>query len=85
MKVKSINNNFPHEILFSSSIGFIRNFIERGELLMGKVSGNTHTQQQLNNYANQRNSNNSAYRANNNNHANQLNPNNQASKSSQSK
>ena len=50
--------------------------------LMGKVSGNTHTQQQLNNYANQRNSNNSAYRANNNNHANQLNPNNQASKGS---
>lgn len=44
---------------------------------MGKVSGNTHTPQQLNNYANQRNSNNSAYRANNNNHANQLNPNNQ--------
>lgn len=51
---------------------------------MGKVSGNTHTQQQLNNYANQRNSNNSAYRANNNNHANQLNPNNQASKSGRS-
>ncbi|MCM1143743.1 MAG: hypothetical protein NC318_08580 [Blautia sp.] len=45
---------------------------------MGKgVSGNTHAQQQLNNYANQRNSNNSAYRANSNNHANQLNPDNQ--------
>lgn len=52
--------------------------------LMGKVFGNTHTQQQLNNYANQRNSNNSAYRANNNNHADQLNPNNHTSKSGQS-
>lgn len=42
---------------------------------MRKVSGNTHTQNQLNNYANQLNPNNSAYRANNSNHANQLNPN----------
>lgn len=66
------------------SYGFIRNFVEGGELSMGKVSGHTHTQQQLNNYANQRNSNNSACRANNNNHANQLNPNNHASKSNQS-
>lgn len=40
------------------------------------VSSYTHTQQQLNNYANQNNSNNSAHRANNNNHANQCNPNN---------
>lgn len=38
------------------------------------VSGKTHTQQQLNNYANQNNPNNSAYRANNNNHSNQCNP-----------
>lgn len=42
---------------------------------MSKVSANTHTQKQLNNYANQHNPNNSAYWANNNNHANQLNPN----------
>jgi len=40
------------------------------------VSGKTHTQQQLNNYANQNNPNNSAYRANQNNHSNQCNPNN---------
>lgn len=40
------------------------------------VSGNTHSQQQLNNYANQHNPNNAAHQANNNNHANQLNPNN---------
>lgn len=65
-------------------LGLIRNVVEGGELIMGKVSGNTHTQQHLNNYANQRNSNNSAYRANNNNHANQLNPNNQASKGDKS-
>lgn len=47
------------------------------EPIMSKVSGNTHTQNQLNNYANQHNTNNSAYRANMNNHSNQLNPNNQ--------
>jgi hypothetical protein len=40
------------------------------------VSGNTHSRQQLNNYANQNNRNNQANRANNNNHSNQLNPNN---------
>ncbi len=42
------------------------------------VSGNTHTQSQLNNYAKQNNPNNSANRANANNHSNQLNPNNSA-------
>lgn len=40
------------------------------------VSGHTHTQSQLNNYANQHNPNNSAYRADHNNHSNQCNPNN---------
>ncbi len=47
---------------------------------MGKghgVSGHTHTQQQLDHYANQHNPNNSAYWADMNNHANQLNPNNE--------
>lgn len=42
------------------------------------VSGKTHTQTQLNNYANQNNPNSSAYRANANNHSNQMNPNNGA-------
>lgn len=42
---------------------------------MGKVSGNTHTSQQVNNYANQNNPNNAAHAANNNNHSNQMNPN----------
>ena len=41
----------------------------------GKVSGKTHTQQQLNDWANQNNPNNRAYKANADNHANQLNPN----------
>lgn len=50
-------------------------FMKGCETTMSKVSNNTHTQKQLNNYANQHNPNNSAYRANNNNHANQLNPN----------
>lgn len=40
------------------------------------VSGKTHTQQQVNHYANQNNPNNAAYRANQNNHSNQCNPNN---------
>ncbi len=41
----------------------------------GKVSGKTHTQAQLDDWANQNNPNNKAYRANANNHSNQLNPN----------
>ena len=41
----------------------------------GKVSGKTHTQAQLNDWANQNNSNNKAsYKANTDNRANQLNP-----------
>lgn len=40
-----------------------------------KVSGKTHTKEQLDNWANQNNPNNKAYRTNANNHANQLNPN----------
>ena len=40
------------------------------------VSGHTHTQQQLNSYANQHNPNNHAYQADRDNHANQCNPNN---------
>ena len=40
------------------------------------VSGYTHSQQQLDDYANQNNPNNSAYQADLDNHANQCNPNN---------
>ena len=42
---------------------------------MKKVSGKTHTKEQLDNWANQNNPNNKAYRASANNRANQLNPN----------
>ncbi|WP_177166216.1 hypothetical protein [Selenomonas ruminantium] len=45
---------------------------------MSKVSGNTHTQGQMNHHANQSNPNNAAHRAANNNHSNQCNPNNGA-------
>lgn len=38
-----------------------------------KVSGKTHTKEQLDNWANQNNPNNKAYRSNANNHASQLN------------
>lgn len=40
-----------------------------------KVSGKTHTKEQLDNWANQHNPNNKAYRANADNHSNQKNPN----------
>ena len=42
---------------------------------MKKVSGKTHTKEQLDNWANQKNPNNRAYRANLDNHANQINHN----------
>lgn len=42
---------------------------------MAKVSGKTHSKEQLDNWANQHNPNNKAYRANADNHSNQLNPN----------
>lgn len=42
----------------------------------GGVSGHTHTQQQLDDYANQNNPNNQAYQDDLDNHADQLNPNN---------
>lgn len=40
------------------------------------VSSHTHTNSQLNHYANQHNPNNDAWKSNNDNHSNQLNPNN---------
>lgn len=49
---------------------------------MSKVSGNTHSQSQMNNHANQGNPNNSAHTAAANNHSNQCNPNNAAYASS---
>ena len=42
---------------------------------MKRVSGKTHTQEQLNAWANQNNPNKKAYRAKSNNHSNQHNPN----------
>ncbi len=40
------------------------------------VSGNTHPQEELDNYANQNNPNSDEYQSENDNHSNQLNPNN---------
>lgn len=42
----------------------------------GGVSSNTHTKQQLDDYANQNNPNNQAHQDDNDNHSDQLNPNN---------
>ena len=52
---------------------------------MAKISGNTHTQSQMNHHANQENPNNSAYKSAQNNHANQCNPKNSAYNSSRGK
>jgi len=43
---------------------------------MSHISGNTHTQEQLDHYADQNNPNNDTYQADLDNHANQMNPNN---------
>ena len=43
--------------------------------MSGKVSGETHSKEQLDNWANQHNPNNKAYRSNADKHANQSNPN----------
>jgi len=43
---------------------------------MGKVSGNTHSQKQLDHYSNQQNPNNDRHQVELDNHSNQLNPNN---------
>lgn len=57
---------------------------EKGGQKMNKVSGNNHTQKQMDNHANQKNPNNSASKAAANNRANQMNPNNPAYSKSRS-
>ena len=49
--------------------------------MMATINKSTHTQRQIDYYADQNNPNNAAYKANRNNHSNQLNPNNPAFKS----
>lgn len=47
---------------FHIPLSYMKLFIlEGGETIMGKVSGNTHTQNQINNYSNQHNPNNQNY------------------------
>ena len=53
-------------------------FNETGGQKMSKVSGNTHTQNQMDAHANQKNPNNSSSKATANNRSNQMNPNNAA-------
>ena len=55
-------------------------YILKRSITMGKISGKTHTKEQLDNWANQNNPNNKAYRANMNNRTNQLNPYNKAAR-----
>lgn len=47
---------------------------------MSKVSGNTHSESQLNDYANQNNPGSAAHTSNANNHSDQCNPNNSKGK-----
>lgn len=49
--------------------------VQKGaQMSKNKVSGKTHSKEQLDNWSKQNNPNNKAYQANNNNRANQLNP-----------
>ena len=50
---------------------------------MGKISGKTHTKEQLDNWANQNNPNNKAYKANMDNRSKQLNPKSKAYRANQ--
>ena len=52
---------------------------------MGKVSGKTHTKEQLDNWANQHNPNNKAYQANADNHSNQKNPKHKTTRTAETK
>lgn len=62
---------------FSHAQSKVRGFlVQEGEGMDNKkISGKTHTKEQLDNWANQNNPNNKAYRANAKNHSNQMNPN----------
>ena len=73
----------PSFIVFNEAVNqvYYKN-IDQGGKAMAKVSGNTHTQAQMNHHSNQSNPNNAAHQAANNNHANQCNPNNSAYKGS---
>jgi len=77
------DNSHPSFIVYVEAVNdvyqTIQNQGEKKTMTKGseqKVSGKTHTQAQLNAYANQNNPNNPAYRASHSNHANQCNPNN---------
>ena len=67
----------PSFVVYSEAVNLVWQQIPQEEIKMskGKVSGNTHTQQQMNHHANQGNPNNAAHKAASDNHANQMNPN----------
>lgn len=72
-------NKHPETDSFHLYLNVVNNIFEEiGGQKMNKVSGNTHTKNQMNAYANQMNPNNSASRSATNNRANQMNPNNAA-------
>ena len=76
------NSDQPSFIVYMEAVNLVWQSIPEKECIMSKghVSGNTHTQSQMNHHANQGNPNNAAHQAANNNRANQMNPNNSASK-----
>ena len=57
-------------------------YVFRRKNIMSKVSGNNHSQAQMNHHSNQSNPNNYAHHSASNNHSNQCNPNNSAYHSS---
>lgn len=75
------DENHPTFIIYVEAVNQVYQSVRKGgEKTMAKVSGNNHTQSQMNHYANQSNPNNASHRAALNNHANQNNPNNKAYK-----
>lgn len=78
------NSDHPSFLVYIEAVNLVWQAIPEKERIMSKghVSGNTHTQSQMDHHANQGNPNNGAHQAANNNHSNQLNPNNSAYKGS---
>lgn len=76
------NSEQPSFLVYVEAANLVWQSIPEKERIMSKghVSGNTHSQSQMNHHANQSNPNNAAHQAANNNHANQMNPNNSAYK-----
>lgn len=78
---KGQEDDHPSYVVFIEAVNQVYNKYNKETKRMGKVSGNTHTNAQMNHHANQSNPNNGVHKSAMNNHSNQCNPNHTASKS----